>query len=93
VDVGDHDDAVFYLDVREVAGTSPQLILQTSPNKDESNFQTLGAVINVVTGTQIIRILAKYSVPPIARYVRWQFSTQPARTLHDITFRLWAAVT
>jgi hypothetical protein len=88
IDVGEHEDAVFYLQVQEVTGTVT-LTYQTSPSKDDVSFQPLFPGFAMVTGTRAPdRVLGKYSLVPIARYVRWQLiggGTSP----YDATFRIW----
>jgi hypothetical protein len=90
LDVGHHEDAVFYLDVREVTGASVNLTYQTSPSKDEESFLALYPAVALATGTSTQLALAKYQLVPLARYLRWQIigSGEP----YDATFRIHVAV-
>jgi hypothetical protein len=92
LDLALHEDVVFYLDVREVTGTTPTMSYQTSPNKEDVLFQSMAAAINLVNGmattVTVVRLNASPNVP-LARFVRWQI-TGPAGTW-DATFRILVA--
>jgi hypothetical protein len=88
LDLGPHEDAVFYLDVREVSNPI-YLAYQTSPSADDASFVNLVGPFQVVQGTRVDSVLAKYAFAPIARYVRWQLAVDPQHA--SLTFRIWVA--
>jgi hypothetical protein len=90
-EVGDYDDAVFFLTVR--AETMPGTLMmafQTSPSKDDISFQNLAPPFTVAKGTTATTVLGKYSAVPLARYIRWQI--YGAGGTYDVMFRLLVAV-
>ena len=90
LDLAPHQDVVFYLDVREVTGTTPTITYQTSPNKEDVLFQNMVTPFNLVAGNPTVTSIRLNASPavPLARYVRWQI-TGPAGTW-DATFRVLA---
>jgi len=96
LDVGDYEDAIFYLDVREVtAANTVNLYYQTSPSKEDASFVNIYSIALTPTATTQTtqRVLAKYSAVPIARYVRWQIAGLAGTGTFDATLRIHVAVT
>jgi hypothetical protein len=87
VDVGDCEDVIIFLEVKEATGSS--LVYQTCPTKDDASFQPLFPAFTLVPGTRIDRVLASYAFVPVARYVRWQISGSGD---YDATFRIHLAI-
>jgi hypothetical protein len=86
IDLGDVEDLVLFLDVREVSGGA-KMVYQTSPTKQETSFVNMLPAFSIATGVRIDRVFADMAAVPAARFIRWQFSTVAA----DVTFRLWCA--
>ena len=89
-DLGNDEDVVFYLDVREVSVVGPvRMAYQTSPTKVESSFLTMLPAFTLAPGVRVDRGFFATAGVPLARYMRWQL-TGPAGTW-DATFRIWLA--
>ena len=95
LDLAPHEDVVFWLQVTENTST-PTLLYQTSPNKDESFFaaQTsgmtgTGVALVATTATIVTPALAWSATFPLARYVRWQII--PPAAAFDVTMRILVA--
>ena len=86
-DMGDCEDAVFFVDVREVTG-SPKLAYQTSPTTQEGSFLAMMPAFVLSPGVTQTRVFANMAGIPLARYVRWQLSSILSA---DVTFRIWMA--
>jgi hypothetical protein len=93
LDLGDYDDIVFFVDVRELT-QSVSLQFQTSPSRDDASFQAIAPAITLaVSATPVAtRILAAYSPIPLARFVRWTLTNLSAAGAWDATFRITYAV-
>ena len=89
LDIGDHEDLAFFLDVREINnGTS--VVYETSPTKQEQSFVALVGAFTPALGTRVDRAFSAVGAVPPARYVRWRlFSSGGAAC--DLTFRIWVA--
>ena len=92
LDLSPYEDVVFWLLVSEVTST-PTLIFQTAPTKDEAFFsaQTLGMTGVGITLTAastpiVVPVLAWNALFPLARYVRWQLI--PSSSAFDVTMRI-----
>jgi hypothetical protein len=85
LDLGEYDDAMFYLEVGEVSGTVT-LTYQTCPSKDDLSFQAMLPPIAMATGARVDRVLGKYALVPVARYVRWQLTGSGSP--YDATFQI-----
>ncbi len=88
MDAGDHEDAVFYLEVKEVTGTLT-FSYETATVPEANTFITLVA-FTLVTGTRTDLVLASYASPPILRYLRWKL--QGSSNPFDATFRVHVAL-
>jgi hypothetical protein len=91
LDLAPYQDVSFWLDCREVFGSTPQIAFQTSPNKEDGLFQAMVGPINLtLTPSNPYRVLLTQNpTVPLARWVRWQL-TGPAGAW-DATFRVLAA--
>jgi hypothetical protein len=89
IDLGDLEDVVFYLHVRELSGGA-SMTYQTSPTKQEASFMALAPRFTLQTGVRVDRALFGFAQVPPARFVRWQLSGSPG-TGWDVTFQLWIA--
>jgi hypothetical protein len=91
LDLTAYQDLVFWVDVREATGATPQISFQTSPTKDESLFTNIVAAANLVASASpaVTKGLLASATVPIARYLRWQI-IGPSGTW-DSTFRVLVA--
>ena len=92
LDLTPFQDVFFWLDVREVLGSTPTITFETSPTADESLFQPILAARQMSAGASPTVIPAPMSIAsvPVARFVRWKVQG-PASTLWDVTFRVIVA--
>jgi hypothetical protein len=95
LDIGDYEDLVFTLDVREITNPSSpnvMLVYETSPTVQDTSFRAMVNAFTPVAGQRIDRVLATYAGVPAARYVRWKLtSTVQSASTYDITFRVLVA--
>jgi len=85
-------DISFYLDVRELTGSSLGIEYQTCPARDDVLFQTMGAApvtISAVGVTVTNFILSANPTAPVSHWTRWKLSG--TGTPWDVTFRVMAA--
>jgi hypothetical protein len=89
LDLGDLEDVVLYLDVRE---TIPHALLQyeTAPAANDSAFVPLIPQFIMSAGLRTDIALASMAKVPPGRFLRWNISGDgfPA---WDVTFRIWVA--
>ena len=89
IDLGDYVDATFWVDCREVTG-AVQLLLETSPSKDESLFVSATPAVTLASGgtPQVVQVRTVTSqvTAPLARFLRWRLSGPG--TAWDATFRI-----
>jgi hypothetical protein len=76
LDLADYADALFWVDVTDVTPSSSstpiQLILQTSPTRDEPYFAAVAPPLNLTVGLgQVVRSVNAPSTSPFARFTRW----------------------
>ena len=95
LDLAPYEDVVFWLQVSNVTST-PTLLYQTSPNKDESFFaaQTsgmtgTGIALTAASTAVVTPVLAWNATYPLARWVRWQLI--PPSAAFDVTMRILVA--
>lgn len=92
LDIGQNEDLVFYIDVRDLSPTSGNLsiVYETSPTAQDSSF--LGMLAPLVLKTAGVRAdraaFSTAAVPP-ARFVRWRL--QCSGGPWNVTFRIWVA--
>ena len=85
VDLGDHEDLVFYLQVADASG-GPALSYQTSPTRQDSSFLPMIAPVTMSPGTRADRVFFATAAVPPSRYVRWSVK---GGTAFSTTFRVW----
>ena len=90
VDIGDFEDLVFTLDVREVSSTSFSLAYETSPTRADAAFKAMLPAFRPTVGQRVDRVFSSVAGVPPARFVRWKISCSTAGT-YDLTFRIWLA--
>src|SRR5258708_6630263 len=91
LDLAPYQDVSFWLDVREFSGsTTPTILFQTAPLKEDVLFQPMYAAITLtLTPANPYRAPITTAQCPIARYLRWQL-TGP-NSAWDATFRVLLA--
>lgn len=91
LDVGDHEDVVLTLDVREVSNMT--VYYDTSPTAQENSFAPMlsrsTTLSTLAIGTTVDRVYSSLAAVPVARFVRWRLGSTSAGG--DITFRIWVA--
>lgn len=92
LDLAPYQDVFFWLDVREVTGSTPTITFETSPTSDDSFFQPIVAAISMQAGSAptIVKAPMSTAQTPVARFVRWKL-LGPVSTLWDVTFRVIVA--
>ena len=66
-------DIAFYLDVREVTGTTPAISFETAPARDEVLFKNLGAAaINLAAGLTVTSFTLANATVPVSHWTRWK---------------------
>lgn len=91
LDIGQNEDLVFYLDVRDVTATGVQVFFETSPTPQDSTFLAMVApVLATAPGLTVTRAAFSTAAVPPARYVRWRLQGAGAGSW-NMTFRVWVA--
>ena len=90
MDVGDAEDLVFFLDVKEVAN-APIMNYETSAVAEDSSFLTIIAPFTLGTGLRVDPALLAYAMTPAAQYVRWHITSSNVSASWNVTFRVWLA--
>jgi hypothetical protein len=93
LDVGQNEDLVFYLDVRNVSPSGVTISYETSPTPQNSGFLAMIAPTLVTTARLVVSRAAfsTAAVPP-ARYVRWRLGLPSGGAgPWNMTFRVWVA--
>jgi hypothetical protein len=90
LDIGDHEDVGFVLEVKAVTGTVT-MNYESSPSVEDASF--LGCVLpfTITTGVRSDRLLASYALVPPGQYVRWRLSTGGGSSW-NVTFRIWLSL-
>ena len=91
LDIGDYEDLVFTLDVREWTNSAATLVYETSPTRQDSSFVAMRPAFAVSVGQRVDAIWTSTSAVPPARYVRWRISCTTVSMQYDLTFRIWLA--
>jgi hypothetical protein len=89
LDLADYDDATFFLNVTEVTGTVT-LTYQSAPLKDTMAMVAFSPFIPVTLGQRVDIFRARFTDPPISRFVRWQLFGDVGTW--DVTFSIDVAV-
>ena len=88
LDLEPFQDIVGWIQIAEATNV-PTLGLQTSPTADDWLFQTMIAhSVSAGGSPAVVPVLLLNATVPLARFVRWQFSTGLAG---DATFRIMVA--
>lgn len=91
LDIGQNEDLVFYLDVRNFSGTPLTIAAETSPTPQDSSFLAMVAPVSITaTGLTVVRAAFATAAVPPARYVRWRASG-PGAGGWNVSFRIWLA--
>lgn len=89
LDIGQNEDLVFYLDVRNVSG-SVLIAYETSPTQQDSSFLPMIAPVPIIgTGLKVDRAAFSTAAVPPARFVRWKLTCLGGAW--NVTFRVWLA--
>lgn len=95
LDIGEHEDLVFYLDVRNFAATTGTLTMayETAPTQEDQGFLPMVAPFALTgPGVRTDRAFFSSAAVPPARFVRWRlFVTGATGGAWDATFRVWVA--
>ena len=93
LDIGQNEDLVFYLDVRDFLGTPLTISFETSPTPQDSSFLAMIAPTSIVAkGLTVSRAAFSTAAVPPARYVRWRLQGPGAGAGGwNMTFRVWLA--
>lgn len=87
IDLGQFEDLVFYLDVRQFEN-APILSYETAPSRQDSSFLPMIAPIAIsAVGVRVDRAMFSTAAVPPARYVRWKITTVGGTW--NMTFRIW----
>jgi hypothetical protein len=87
LDVGNYEDLVFYLDVKNVTVGGVKMSYETSPTCENGSFLPLVPPFAVPQGLTSSPVLSSYANVPAARYVRWHL--MPVMNGWTATFRVW----
>lgn len=87
VDVSEHADGMFLLDVKDITG-SVRIYVDTSPSDDDGYFTPLFDYVATTGATLRISRFAD-AATPLMRYVRWRLASG---TNWAVTFRISAVL-
>ena len=91
MDVGDYEDLVFYLDVRNYSGGGGTLSVayETSPTREDSTFLAMMAPV-ALSQPGLVVTAAPFAIAstPAARFVRWRLFAPLATGAWEATFRI-----
>ncbi len=90
LDVADHEDLLFYLEVKQFAN-APLMNYETAPIREERSFLPVITPFTVATGVRADPALFAYALTPPARHVRWRVASSNLTLTWNITFRIWLA--
>jgi hypothetical protein len=89
LDLPDYEDAVFFLEVKEITG-SVTLAYETGPTCEDRLFVPTIPAFTLAAGRQVDRSLFSTGGFPLCRYLRWKLSGAGTPGW-DCTFRIWIA--
>ena len=90
LDIGEHEDLTFYLDVRRLTG-GVTLSYETSPTAEDSGFLSIIRPFAITaTGLRVDNAFFAFAATPAARFVRWRL-TNTGGVSWNVTFRIWVA--
>jgi hypothetical protein len=91
LDLTQYEDVFFWIDCKELTGTTVTLNIQTSPTKDDTLFTSVYSQLLTTAiqnpGSTGGKCLMSSATVPIARYVRWQLTS--TATPFDATLRIF----
>ena len=87
-DVGEYDDLVFFLEVKQSLN-APTLYYETSATAEDACFLATCTPFTPAIGLRTDLALATYSPAPPAKYVRWRLVNTSGTW--QLTFRIWIA--
>lgn len=90
LDITDHEDLIFYVEVKELTN-APVLNYQTSPTRQDTSFLPLVTPFTMASGLRIDTALFAYALTPPARQVRWKLTSSNTGLTFDATFRIFVA--
>lgn len=87
LDLAPYQDLSIWLDVREFSGSTPQMVFETAPIKEDVLFLPMVAAFNLtLSPANPYRVPITTAQTPVARYARWRI-VAPAGPW-DATFRI-----
>lgn len=90
LDIADHEDLVFYLDVKQLTN-GPVMNYETAPIREDRSFLPIVTPFTVATGVRADPALFAYALTPPARHVRWRITSSNTGLTFGVTFRIWLA--
>jgi hypothetical protein len=89
LDLPDHEDVVFFLEVKEITG-AVTIAYETGVTCEEQLFTPMIPSFAIAMGTQVDRALFSTCTFPLCRFLRWRL-TGSGTPGWDCTFRIWIA--
>lgn len=89
LDLPDHEDVVFFLEVKEITG-SVTIAYETGVTCEDQLFIPMIAGFAMAAGVQVDRALFSTASFPLCRFLRWKL-TGAGTPVWDCTFRVWVA--
>lgn len=93
LDMSPFQDVVLWIDVRQATTSpTPNLLIETSPSKDESLFVSMNSTAIPMTASPspfILQLLMGSAAVPVAQYLRWKISSGGGTW--EATFRILVA--
>jgi hypothetical protein len=88
LDIGEHEDLAFYLDVRRLTG-GVTINYETSPTAEDSGFLPIIRPFAIsAMGLRVDNAFFAFAATPAARFVRWRLSNSGGVNW-NVTFRIW----
>lgn len=88
-------DITFYLDVREVDGTSVSITYETCPGRDNGLFRNIGSTTVPIAGAGVTVTSYPMGVAtvlaPVSHWTRWSLNGTVSSGVWSVTFRIMAA--
>lgn len=91
LDLPDHEDAVFFLEVKELSGTVT-MIYESSPTCQDQLFVPVIPAFTMATGPKVDRALFSTGGFPLCRFLRWRLTGSNGASSWGSTFRIWVAL-
>jgi hypothetical protein len=87
LDLSQYADVVFYATIKSVAGTSFQMVYETSPTADSDYFVTMVRMGLFAAAAPVVSPVLSGSTASLARWVRWRLDS--SATAWNVTMRIW----